>query len=253
MKIRVMLGVIIVVVLLACQSPNHGHGPRPRPSRTPGTGGGPMKLCQCGTALTRRDRLPIPFRSAYCKGCRFRMSIGMPPRSAPQPRSVTHPARVRPHPDGVQPDPRDPLSMIPAMVVIQHSCTLPTPLVVPSRWSCPECGIWWSCVPREGGARWMKEATPVPASVLASQGATWDAKQRAAAPGFFYGDGGTIHGTTHLDVEVDVDGVVVAVWYRCRQLPFVQVLVNNQRAEEMRGVREEGALPKLTGVHLLDP
>jgi hypothetical protein len=37
----------------------------------------------------------------------------------------------------------------------------------------------------------------------------------------YYGDGGTLHGTTHLDVELDaVTGEVRAVWFRCQQLPF---------------------------------
>jgi hypothetical protein len=181
-----------------------------------------MKTCQCGAALTWWDRrFLFLLRGRWCKNCRFRMSLDMAPRMAPQPHAC-EPVWLGPLPPG-------------------------------ARWTCPECGQRWSAVPYESGPKWTIEATPVLDSVLASQGATWDAKQRAAAPGFFYGDGGTIHGTTHLDVEVDVDGAVVAVWYRCRQLPFVQVLVNNQRAEEMRGVCEEGALPKLTGVHLLDP
>ena len=37
----------------------------------------------------------------------------------------------------------------------------------------------------------------------------------------YYGDGGTIHGTGHLDVEVDPKtGEVTAVWFRCLNLPF---------------------------------
>lgn len=37
----------------------------------------------------------------------------------------------------------------------------------------------------------------------------------------YYGDGGTIHGTHHLDIEVDPDtGEVTAVWFRCLNLPF---------------------------------
>lgn len=39
----------------------------------------------------------------------------------------------------------------------------------------------------------------------------------------FYGLNGTIHGTTHLDVEVDAEGKVRAVWFRCQLLPFRQV------------------------------
>ena len=39
--------------------------------------------------------------------------------------------------------------------------------------------------------------------------------------GLFYGDGGTIHRTGVLDVEVDA-GQVVSVWFRCKMLPFKQ-------------------------------
>ena len=35
-----------------------------------------------------------------------------------------------------------------------------------------------------------------------------------------YGHDGTIHQTTHLDVEVDSEGTVTAVWFRCMMLPF---------------------------------
>lgn len=37
----------------------------------------------------------------------------------------------------------------------------------------------------------------------------------------YYGDGGTVHGTISLDVEVDAQtGEVTAVWFRCLNLPF---------------------------------
>lgn len=48
----------------------------------------------------------------------------------------------------------------------------------------------------------------------------------------YYGDGGTIHGTTHLDVEVH-DGRVVSVWFRCQPLPYRQVEVAFARADSM--------------------
>lgn len=38
----------------------------------------------------------------------------------------------------------------------------------------------------------------------------------------FYGGNGTIHDTGHLDVVLDEDGNVTAVWFRCRPLPFKQ-------------------------------
>ena len=37
-----------------------------------------------------------------------------------------------------------------------------------------------------------------------------------------YGDDGTIHQTGSVDVGVDKDGKVVAVWFRCAMLPFIQ-------------------------------
>lgn len=49
----------------------------------------------------------------------------------------------------------------------------------------------------------------------------WGLKQDLAKPGRYYGNGGTIHGTTKLDVGV-IDGEVVAVWFRCQMLPFEQ-------------------------------
>ena len=51
---------------------------------------------------------------------------------------------------------------------------------------------------------------------------------------FRYGDDRTIHGNMKLDVETDAKGDVVAVWYRCLALPFVQLRVDKRRAAEMR-------------------
>lgn len=51
---------------------------------------------------------------------------------------------------------------------------------------------------------------------------------------FVYGNRGTIHHTEHLDVEVDKNGKVVAVWFRCALLPFQQHNVDDTRAVEMR-------------------
>jgi len=61
----------------------------------------------------------------------------------------------------------------------------------------------------------------------------WNKLQRAVKPNRYYGDGGTIHGTKYLDVEV-YEGEVVAVWFRCQQLPFKVTEVNQSRAAEMR-------------------
>lgn len=49
-----------------------------------------------------------------------------------------------------------------------------------------------------------------------------------------YGDNRTIHGTTYLHVETDNHGNVVAVWFRCRALPFEQVKTDCIRAGEMK-------------------
>lgn len=48
----------------------------------------------------------------------------------------------------------------------------------------------------------------------------------------FYGGDGTIHSTTYVDVETH-KGKVVAVWFRCSQLPFLQTEVDADRAAEM--------------------
>jgi hypothetical protein len=79
----------------------------------------------------------------------------------------------------------------------------------------------------------------------------WWAKQKLAGPeGRFYGDGGTIHRTGHLDVETH-DGQVVSVWFRCQMLPFKQTEVDERRAAEMRPSEQE-RLPDLTGVQVVD-
>lgn len=60
----------------------------------------------------------------------------------------------------------------------------------------------------------------------------------------FYGDGGTIHSTGYVDVEVH-DGQVVAVWFRCQMLPFKTAAVDAERARVMLGAR---VLPSIAGV-----
>jgi hypothetical protein len=50
----------------------------------------------------------------------------------------------------------------------------------------------------------------------------------------YYGSDMTIHQTTGVDVEVDKDGKVVAVWFRCQPLPFKQADASDRRADEMR-------------------
>jgi len=49
-----------------------------------------------------------------------------------------------------------------------------------------------------------------------------------------YGGDRTIHRNNAVDVEVDKDGNVVSVWFRCQPIPFNQSLSDDRRAEEMR-------------------
>lgn len=67
----------------------------------------------------------------------------------------------------------------------------------------------------------------------------------------FYGDGGTIHGTTHVDIEVR-DGHVVAVWFRCAALPFVETQVDAERALEMKRMYTDNPMPEVHGLQLCD-
>lgn len=78
----------------------------------------------------------------------------------------------------------------------------------------------------------------------------WLRKQRAAAltGAAYYGDGGTIHHTGHLDVEVTPAGEVVAVWFRCRALPFEVAPADERRADEMRRMYRDDPPPPLTGI-----
>ena len=71
----------------------------------------------------------------------------------------------------------------------------------------------------------------------------------------FYGGDGTIHNTTHVDVEVDKRGHVVAVWFRCEPLRYRQVVVDDQRAGNMRDMYSNPAsnFPLLEGVRLRYP
>ena len=54
-----------------------------------------------------------------------------------------------------------------------------------------------------------------------------------------YGHDGTVHRNESLDVEVDENGVVVAVWFRCQPLPFIQANVESDRAKEMTSMYHE--------------
>lgn len=67
----------------------------------------------------------------------------------------------------------------------------------------------------------------------------------------FYGDGGTIHGTTHVDVETR-DGHVIAVWFRCTALPFIETAVDSDRALEMKRMYTDHRMPEVHGLQLRD-
>ena len=53
-----------------------------------------------------------------------------------------------------------------------------------------------------------------------------------------YGYDKTIHATQKLNIEVDHDGNVVSVWFRCMALPFDVHRVDYDRAAEMRTMSE---------------
>lgn len=72
-------------------------------------------------------------------------------------------------------------------------------------------------------------------------------KQMLAYPGSYYGNGGTIHSTTHLDIEVMPDGSVAAVWFRCMMLPFeVHKVTDYDKAPAV----DMQNLPKITGIEI---
>lgn len=80
----------------------------------------------------------------------------------------------------------------------------------------------------------------------------WALLQALAAPSRFYGDGGTIHRSGELDVEVHA-GKVVSVWFRCQLLPFGEHEVEADRAAEMLMAQSEVRGTAITGVHVTDP
>ena len=66
-----------------------------------------------------------------------------------------------------------------------------------------------------------------------------------------YGNTGTIHGSTELDIEVDDRGQVVAVWFRCQTLPFRQANPGPERSADMREAYKRGTV-KLHAVVVQD-
>lgn len=79
---------------------------------------------------------------------------------------------------------------------------------------------------------------------LFSRKTRWQQKQELAAPARYYGDGGTIHDDTVIDV-VTRNGVVTEVWFRCQMLAFRQDDVGEYRHEIVQGA-------PIIGVEVLD-
>ncbi|SRR6266568_1811685 len=83
----------------------------------------------------------------------------------------------------------------------------------------------------------------------------WRKRSRAAKAGDdrYYGDGGTIHASSTIDIEVDPYGRVVAAWFRCQQLPFEASQVTWERTREMdRAFENITERLQLTGVIIHD-
>lgn len=65
-----------------------------------------------------------------------------------------------------------------------------------------------------------------------------------------YGHSGTIHSSEQLDIEVNANGTVIAVWFRCQQLPFKQSYANGSRAANAKVPNPR--LPRLVAVEVID-
>jgi hypothetical protein len=68
-----------------------------------------------------------------------------------------------------------------------------------------------------------------------------------------YGDKGTIHQSEMLDIETDERGNVVGVWFRCLALPFRQVRVDENRADQMRAIYQQtdgNIYPKIKAIEV---
>ena len=57
-----------------------------------------------------------------------------------------------------------------------------------------------------------------------------------------YGHNRTIHNTRHLDVQLDKEGNVAAVWYRCLMLPFCVSEFPVDNADSLRAMKSPGIL-----------
>lgn len=69
----------------------------------------------------------------------------------------------------------------------------------------------------------------------------------------YYGSDMTIHAGGEVNVELDHDGHVVAVWFRCQPLPFTQTITNSGRAQEMRNMYRHQPAPPIEAVVLREP
>lgn len=67
-----------------------------------------------------------------------------------------------------------------------------------------------------------------------------------------YGHQGTVHRTTEVNIEMDPDGKVVAVWFRCITLPFDVTKVDVDRAVEMGQMYKLHPPAGLLAVHVED-
>lgn len=56
----------------------------------------------------------------------------------------------------------------------------------------------------------------------------------------FYGGDRTWHNTGTVDVQLNKDGDVVAVWFRCRMLPFTQS--SRYTADDVAGKQGPGSI-----------
>lgn len=84
-------------------------------------------------------------------------------------------------------------------------------------------------------------------------GGRWDRLQKEFGKSGtrYYGDGGTIHRSGQLDVEVYL-GQVVGIWFRCQALPYKVSLVDYGRACDLKRMYQESPAPGLHGVEVED-
>ena len=67
-----------------------------------------------------------------------------------------------------------------------------------------------------------------------------------------YGHDKTIHQTTEVNVELDKQGRVVSVWFRCAPLPFTQDRVDDDRAREMDRMYADMEPHKIVAIEFKD-